>query len=112
MSTPTLPGTAPVKAECVCNEFIHCIMLINLFSRYLLSPQPRAGPDDDAAEGSTKINQDPRDSRDPESSGAQRSKKFSKEEKKNKRGANKGRRFQRVRDEVELCWKVASGRNC
>lgn len=44
-------------------------------------------------------------------SGAQR-KKLAKEERKNKRGANKGRRFQKVRDEVELCYRVASGKQC
>ena len=38
--------------------------------------------------------------------------KLSKEEKKKRSGANKGRRFGKMRDEVELCWKVAVGRNC
>lgn len=44
-------------------------------------------------------------------SGAQR-KKLAKEERKNKRGANKGRRFQKMRDEVELCFRVAGGKQC
>lgn len=39
-------------------------------------------------------------------------KKWSKEERKNKRGANKGRRFQKVRDDLELCWRVAVGKTC
>ena len=39
-------------------------------------------------------------------------KKWSKEERKNKRGANKGRRFQKIRDELELCWRIAVGKPC
>ncbi|KAI0705569.1 zinc finger dihydrouridine synthase [Earliella scabrosa] len=92
------PGTAPIKPE------------------FLLSVQPRDAPDDDAAEGSTShVNGRPDDGGGPEEgkrlSGAQR-KKLAKEERKNKRGANKGRRFQKVRDEVELCFRVASGIQC
>ncbi|KAI0923022.1 tRNA-dihydrouridine synthase 3 [Taiwanofungus camphoratus] len=97
------PGTAPIK------------------SNFLVSAVPRAAPDDDAAEGSTShVNGRSRgennaSEQDPQAgkklSGAQR-KKWSKEEKKNKRGANKGRRFQKVRDEVELCWRIASGQSC
>ena len=44
-------------------------------------------------------------------SGAQR-KKLAREEKKKRRGQNKGRRFQKVRDELDLCWKVAAGETC
>lgn len=44
-------------------------------------------------------------------SGAQR-KKLAREEKKKRRGQNKGRRFQKVRDDLELCWKVAAGETC
>ena len=44
-------------------------------------------------------------------SGAQR-KKLAREEKKKRRGQNKGRRFQKMRDEVDLCWKVATGETC
>ncbi|KAK7683626.1 tRNA-dihydrouridine synthase 3 [Cerrena zonata] len=89
------PGTAPIKAE------------------YLLSTQPRPAPDDDAAEGSTShvTNDERGDSRDARSTGPQR-RKFSKEERKNRTGANKGRRFQKIRDEVELCWKIAKGNSC
>ena len=44
-------------------------------------------------------------------SGAQR-RKIAKDEKKNKTGQNKGRRFQRVHDEQEICWKIACGLEC
>ena len=44
-------------------------------------------------------------------SGAQR-KKLARDEKKKRRGQNKGRRFQKVRDELDLCWKVAAGEAC
>jgi hypothetical protein len=44
-------------------------------------------------------------------SGAQR-KKLAREEKKKHRGQNKGRRFQKIRDELDLCWKVAAGETC
>jgi len=44
-------------------------------------------------------------------SGAQR-KKLVREEKKKRRGQNKGRRFQKVRDELDLCWKVAADEAC
>lgn len=73
-------------------------------------------PDDDAAEGSTSHVNNPRPTANDETndgtSGGRAKKKWSKEEKKNKRGANKGRRFQKVRDDVELCWRIASGRIC
>lgn len=38
--------------------------------------------------------------------------KWSKEEKKKRQGANKGRRFGKTRDTVELCWKIANGSMC
>ncbi|CAL1709528.1 unnamed protein product [Somion occarium] len=97
MMSELLPGTAPIRAD------------------FLLSAQPRAVPDDDAAEGSTShaVGHDARaefnDSR--SLSGAQR-RKLTKEERKNRTGSNKGRRFQKIRDEVELCWKVANGKTC
>ncbi|KXN88416.1 tRNA-dihydrouridine(47) synthase [NAD(P)(+)] [Leucoagaricus sp. SymC.cos] len=37
---------------------------------------------------------------------------MTKEEKKTTRGANKGRRFGKTRDEVEPCWKIANGSEC
>lgn len=87
-------------------------------ARFLVSIAPPFAPDDDAAEGSSshitgrKDGQSAQDTeRGGKLSGAQR-KKLAKEERKKHRGANKGRRFARVQDEVELCWKVATGRNC
>ncbi|OSD00670.1 zinc finger dihydrouridine synthase [Trametes coccinea BRFM310] len=96
------PGTAPIKPE------------------FLVSVQPRDVPDDDAAEGTTShVNGRPdaapgaggAEEGAKKLSGAQR-KKLAKEERKKHRGANKGRRFQKVRDEVELCFRIASGKDC
>lgn len=47
-------------------------------------------------------------------SGAQK-KKLARErnlEKKKEKGQNKGRRFQRVHDEQEICWRMACGLRC
>ncbi|KAI0329998.1 zinc finger dihydrouridine synthase [Cubamyces sp. BRFM 1775] len=103
MASSTLPpGTAPIKPE------------------FLVSLQPRDVPDDDAAEGSTShVNGRPDSAPGTDGaedgtkrlSGAQR-KKLAKEERKKHRGANKGRRFQKVRDEVELCFRLAGGKDC
>ncbi|SJL01662.1 probable tRNA-dihydrouridine(47) synthase [NAD(P)(+)] [Armillaria ostoyae] len=88
------PGTAPIKAE------------------YLLSGSaPSSAPDDDAAEGSRNRISDPSRSEEPHTTGPSR-KKMSKEEKKAQRGQNKGRRFGKVRDEFDLCWKIANGAVC
>ena len=43
--------------------------------------------------------------------GAER-RKLSKEEKKAQRGSNKGRRWAKVRDEVDLCWRFAGSGKC
>ena len=80
-------------------------------------------PDDDAAEGSTghvslgrpteaddDVQSSPTQREEPHVSGAQR-KKLTRE-KKQRRGQNKGRQFQKVRDELDLCWKVAAGETC
>ncbi|KAF8581807.1 zinc finger dihydrouridine synthase, partial [Ramaria rubella] len=98
-----LPGVAPIKAE------------------FIISAHPTAVPDDDAAEGeqgrTTKrdVGEDEEDGGPPTKkqkvSGAQR-KKLAKEEKKKNKGANKGRKFGKVTDDVELCYKVASGLEC
>lgn len=73
-------------------------------------------PDDDATEGitarsdreeDTRIDGDNRNSR----SGPTRGK-LTKEQKKAQRGANKGRRFGKIRDELDLCWRVANDSNC
>ena len=55
-----------------------------------------------------------RDSRDDDESGPPLGKrhKLSREEKKKRIGANKGRRFVKIRDEIELCWKIANGGVC
>lgn len=89
------PGTAPVKTEFLLHN-------INL---------PAA--DDDAAEGSTShAGRGPsRPDADADSAPGGR-KKLTKEQKKAQRGANKGRRFGKVRDELELCWRVANGTIC
>ncbi|KAF9242298.1 hypothetical protein BU15DRAFT_72831 [Melanogaster broomeanus] len=98
MTTTTLPpGTAPVRPE------------------FLLSSIYHPAADDDAAEGSTSRAGRPADPRAPTPDGDRNPggrKKFSKEQKKAQRGANKGRRFGKVRDELELCWRVANGAIC
>jgi tRNA-dihydrouridine synthase 3 len=89
--------------------------LTKTLSRFLLSSVYRPAADDDAAEGSTSHAGRPVDpsatlpDREPNPGGR---KKFSKEQKKAQRGANKGRRFGKVRDELELCWRVANGATC
>ncbi|KAH7911450.1 hypothetical protein BJ138DRAFT_1179548 [Hygrophoropsis aurantiaca] len=88
-------GTAPVKPEFLISE----------------SSATRPVADDDAAEGSsTHVNNGVTRS-DTRSSGPGR-KKLSREQKKAQRGANKGRRFGKVRDELELCWRVGNGTLC
>ncbi|KAG1743735.1 uncharacterized protein EDB91DRAFT_1236703 [Suillus paluster] len=84
MSLP--PGTAPVKQQ------------------FLLSPTALPLVDDDAAEGSTAHTGAPR--------ARVAGKKWTKAQKKEKRGANKGRKFGKVHDQLELCWRVANGKVC
>lgn len=38
--------------------------------------------------------------------------KWTKAQKKEKRGANKGRKFGKVHDQLELCWRIANGKIC
>ncbi|KAJ4469542.1 zinc finger dihydrouridine synthase [Lentinula aciculospora] len=91
-------GTAPVKAE------------------YLISVDPLPVPDDDAAEGGGggQISRHGRDAADTDvNNGGGRSKKErSKEEKKARQGQNKNRRFGKVRDEQDICFKIAAGILC
>ncbi|KZP04589.1 zinc finger dihydrouridine synthase [Athelia psychrophila] len=94
--TTRTPGTAPIKAE------------------YIIA-ESRAAPDDDLAEGATKPGLGasaetgrPLDARDQGGP----SRKKTKDEKKDRRGANKGRRFVKARDDLELCWRVACGSMC
>lgn len=82
--------------------------------RYLISYTTRNLPDDDAAEGTTnnaRVNSRNAEDGFQKLAGPQR-KHMSKEEKKATRGANKGRRFGKTRDEVDLCWKIANGSEC
>ena len=78
-------------------------------------------PDDDVAESSARNGTGTPNSSvvlDGETQGANENdngakrRKWSKEEKKMRQGSNKGRRFGKVRDELELCWKVATGQTC
>lgn len=45
-------------------------------------------------------------------SGSAQRRKLTKEEKKRRQGSNKGRRFGKMREELELCWRVAIGESC
>ncbi|OAX43757.1 FMN-linked oxidoreductase [Rhizopogon vinicolor AM-OR11-026] len=97
MSTTLPPGTAPVKQQYV----------------FLLSSAALPLVDDDAAEGSTSHNGAPRaDVVDTDTRGTGGRKKWTKAQKKEKRGANKGRKFGKVHDQLELCWRIANGKVC
>ena len=102
---------------------------VELLHRYRISNTPAlasvGAADDDAAEGGTSRVGRGRDARDGDvdgTSGAgQRvsgpggrsgSGKMTKEQKKAQRGQNKARKFGKVRDELDLCWKVANGVDC
>ncbi|TFK31535.1 hypothetical protein BDQ12DRAFT_693979 [Crucibulum laeve] len=88
-------GTAPVKAE------------------FLISVKPQNILDDDTAEGKTSSGRGyARDGENGDSRSRNSQRKLSKEEKKAQRGANKGRRFGKTRDDLDLCWKVANGSMC
>lgn len=100
-----LAGTAPVKSE------------------FLLSAPENLRPqvDDASAEEGTNHAAQKRRQEDavkddgtpkkPKLSGSER-RKLAKEEKKAQRGSNKGRRWAKVRDEVELCWRFACSGKC
>ena len=86
MSLASAPGTAPIK-----NEFlIHH------------TEQPSVY-DDDAAEELKRVS----GNRSNEGDFTE-----TKKHKKAQRGQNKGRRFGKVRDELELCWRVGNGVLC
>ncbi|KAH8981918.1 zinc finger dihydrouridine synthase [Lactarius hatsudake] len=98
-------GTAPIKAE--------------FLTSTAESLQPQV---DDASteEGTNRSAQkrrqedDPNDAdspKKPKLTAAER-RKLSKEEKKAQRGSNKGRRWAKMRDEVELCWRFAGSGKC
>ena len=114
---------SPVSSALSLSTFLHSIQLF-FHARYFTSLQSRSLPDDDAAEGytshvsldrPTEVDDDDQNAPtqgDPSRiSGAQR-RKLAREEKKKRRGQNKGRRFQKMRDELDLCWKVAAGETC
>ncbi|KAJ7613036.1 zinc finger dihydrouridine synthase [Roridomyces roridus] len=92
------PGTAHVKAE------------------YIISFNSTTVPDDDAVEGSgahTRSGERPDDrDGDARSGGPKRGPKLTKAQKKAQSGMNKNRRFGRLHDELDLCFKVASGSMC
>lgn len=84
-------------------------------TRYLLSLATTGNAvDDDAAEGNTGHTRgysrdgDNGDARSRGPSGGR----MSKEQKRARQGANKGRKFGKVRDELDLCWRLANGATC
>ncbi|KDQ21164.1 hypothetical protein BOTBODRAFT_122825 [Botryobasidium botryosum FD-172 SS1] len=104
MSLTRSNGEAPVKAE------------------YRLPIERAPAPDDDAAEAScpsnapcpegSNVDGEPPQKK-PRVSGAQRKKQAREaHQAKKERGANKGRRFAKVREDGEICWKVACGETC
>ena len=126
MSSVYPQGTAPIKAEYGRITDGSSTTDHTFHFRYVISIHDSTIPDDDAAEGNTNQVTGGRFSSDAKSaedgnedlgeghkrlSGAQR-KKIAREEKKKQRGQNKGRRFQKVRDELDLCWRVAAGQLC
>jgi tRNA-dihydrouridine synthase 3 len=87
--------------------------------RFIISRAPREIIDDDATEGSSSHviarsasqNYDERVDTGVEG-GPRRNKKEKREGKKKLKGANKGRRWTKVHDELNLCWRLASGKTC
>ncbi|KAG7094002.1 hypothetical protein E1B28_007631 [Marasmius oreades] len=112
-----LAGTAPVKAEFVFCRFRLSITIHIRKHRFLvLTSAPAPPPDDDAAEGVTSTKDTVSGQQDEEGgSGKQnamsnRAKKRA--ERKEKRGANKGRKFNKIKDDLDVCWKTANGQLC
>ena len=89
--------------------------------RFLIHDHPPTAIDDDLAEGGhdSRGEDEPRNALDgdepptkkPRLSGAQK-KKLARASGVKQTGANKGRRFAKVRDEIDVCWKFASGETC
>ncbi|KZV62143.1 zinc finger dihydrouridine synthase [Peniophora sp. CONT] len=106
-SNPFPVGTAPVKKECF------------IVTHVRLQP----AVDDDAAEGSTSnvkhartdegedAEEDGPVAKKPKLSGAEK-RRLAKEEKKKQRGSNKGRRWAKTKDELDLCWRFAGEGQC
>jgi tRNA-dihydrouridine synthase 3 len=88
-------------------------------TRFLIYDRPPISIDDDLAEGGndtqgevdtrSATNGDEPPGKKPRLSGAQK-KKLARGAKQS--GANKGRHFAKVRDELDVCWKFASGETC
>jgi hypothetical protein len=70
------------------------------------------GDDDTERRGKASSAGDSRDAVDTRDSRGGAGKKKTKEEKKANRGQNKARRFGKVRDDLDLCWRVATGSVC
>jgi len=91
-------------------------------AEYRLPIERPPPPDDDAAESALPGDVPCPESNNPDGeppqkkiriSGAQRKKQAREaSQAKKERGANKGRRFAKVRENVEICWKVACGEPC
>ncbi|KAJ7210923.1 zinc finger dihydrouridine synthase [Mycena pura] len=79
---------------------------------FLLPVNPPPAPDDDAAEGAPRTPAPAGGLPDGSSAGGPVRGRLTKAQKKAQSGMNKGRRFGKVRDEVELCYQVAAGGMC
>ena len=98
-------GTAPVKAEFLLSALENLQSQVDDASAEEgtnHAAQKRRQEDDVKDDGTPKK---------PKLSGSER-RKLAKEEKKAQRGSNKGRRWAKVRDEVELCWRFAGSGKC
>lgn len=98
-------GTAPVKAEFLTSTAESLQPQVDDASteegtnRSAQKRKQEGNPNDDGSPKKPKLNNAER-------------RKLSKEEKKAQRGSNKGRRWAKVRDEVELCWRFAGSGKC
>jgi tRNA-dihydrouridine synthase 3 len=107
MSVTTLypAGTAPIKAEFLLSTLKNLQPQVDDASAEEgtnHAAQKRRQVDDIKDDGTTKK---------PKLSGSER-RKLAKEEKKAQRGSNKGKRWAKVRDEVDLCWRFAGSGKC
>ncbi|KAN0139239.1 hypothetical protein V8E53_002740 [Lactarius tabidus] len=98
-------GTAPVKAEFLTSTAENLRPQVDDASteegtnRSAQKRKQEGKPNDDGSPKKPKLNNSER-------------RKLSKEEKKAQRGSNKGRRWAKVRDEIELCWRFAGSGKC
>lgn len=90
----------------------YSVDLLSTICRFLLNNVFQPSADDDAAEGSTSHARRPVDPIAGSDTHPGGGKRLTKQQKKAHRGANKGRRFGKVRDELELCWRIANGTMC